>query len=568
MKKYHIIFLLALLILASSCENFFEPAPDGRLTDKEMLNSPSFIEGLLLKAYQALPNSYTFGIDVASDDAVSNQQNFNYTRMATGEWKSSFSPVSAWSNAYQQIFHVNLFLDMYEKVNFGRDPRVSQEENERKNSLHKKRLKGEAYGLRAWYQFELLQAHSGKTADGQLLGFPIITHVITIEDDWKLPRNTFAQCVQQIMEDIDTAIANLPPVYADIANDGIHNITMGARFENRMTGNAARALKSKVALLAASPAYSAESGVTWADAAEISGKLLLDLGAIYANGVRFYIEVKSREIIWNRAKQNIRSWEQNNFPPSLFGNGRINPSQSLVDAFPARDGYPIHLSPLYDPANPYANRDTRLGHYIIHDGASFKGQTIQTHLGADLNGINNLITSTRTGYYLKKFMLEAVNLTPGNLTSSDHTYVLLRMTEVILNFAEAANEAWGPEGDPLGLGFNAKDKIRELRQRAVITQPDAYLNSLTSTDDLRALIRNERRIELCFEGNRFWDIRRWMDTEKMTEPVYGVFINKSELPVQYNFQKVEDRIYAPYMVFGPIPFDETRKYDLKQNANW
>lgn len=570
MRKFNILFLIAGFVLVTSCESLYEAAPDGRLTDQEMLANPAFIEGLLLKAYQALPNQYTFGLDVASDDAVSNQQGLNYTRMATGEWKSSYSPVSTWNDAYEQIFHINKFLEMYEDVPFGLDPRVTAEENARKERLHKQRLKGEAHGLRAWYMTDLLQAHAGKAADGRLLGFPILTKTISIDDNWELPRNTFAECVQQIMADIDTAIANLPAAYADITGDGIYNITMGARFENRMTGTAARALKSKVALMAASPAYSSASDVTWADAAIISGNLLKDLGALYNNGVRFYMEIKNKEIIWNRAKQNIRTWEQNNYPPSLFGNGRINPSQSLVDAFPMRNGYPIgHASSTYDASNPYANRDTRFGHYILHDGAIFKSQSINTHIGADQNGINNLLTSTRTGYYLKKFMLESVTLTPGSLTSAEHTYVLLRMTEVLLNYAEAANEAWGPMGDNASLGFTAVTKMQELRQRAGITQPDNYLISISADkDEMRKLIHNERRIELSFEGSRFWDIRRWNSLNEMKAPINGMFIDKSALPFTYTIQKVEDRVYSDFMIYGPIPFNETRKYNLEQNAGW
>jgi len=396
----------------------------------------------------------------------------------------------------------------------------------------------------------------------------ILTEPITIEDNWKLPRNTLSECIQQIMADLDTAIANLPNVYADIAGDGIHNITMGAQFENRITGNAARALKSRVALLAASPAYAEASNITWADAATIAGNLLSNLGGLYPNGVRFFTEIKNKEIIWNNAKQNIRSWEQQNFPPSLFGNGRTNPSQSLVDAFPMQNGYPIgNPSGNYNPEEPYSNRDPRLGHYIIHNGASFKGQIINTFVGADQNGINNLVTSTRTGYYLKKFMMEGVKLDQPGAVSVERTYVLIRMTELLLNYAEAANEAWGAEGDPLGLGFTAKSKIQELRNRAGITQPDNYLLSL-DTEGLRALIRNERRIELCFEGFRFWDIRRWNSQADLNKSLSGVFIDNSSIPVVYNYQLVEERTYQPFMIYGPVPFNETLKYNLDQNAGW
>ncbi len=370
------------------------------------------------------------------------------------------------------------------------------------------------------------------------------------------------------MDDLDVAIANLPGVYEDGPND-IINKTSGFRFENRINGHSAKALKSRVALLAASPAFSGSNVISWAQAAEIAGDLLLDIGTLPITGKTFYLDTKHEENIWNRSQQNIRSWEQNNFPPSLFGSARTNPSQNLVDAFPMKNGYPLkHTLSGYDPDNPYYNRDTRLYDYIIYDGASFKSVVINTFSGAASNGINELETSTRTGYYLKKFMDPGVSLNPSNLVSRQHSYTLIRKTEILLNYAEAANEAWGPDEDPLDLGFTARSKIAELRVRAGITQPDEYLASITNQEEMRELICNERRIELCFEGFRFWDLRRWDLSELMNETVKGVFITKEGSDKMYEYKDVEVRRYSPYMIYPPIPYNETLKYDIIQNNGW
>jgi starch-binding outer membrane protein, SusD/RagB family len=567
MKKNINFILLVLILSFSACEDYLEPLPvGGQLDDEDLFANPSFAEGLLMKAYKDLPSNYTFETDIASDDAVTNVKGSPYKLMATGGWQATFNPISRWNDAYEKIFYINYFLENFESILWANDPTLSDAERERENNLHKKRAKGEAHGLRAWYQFQLLQNHAGFSNDGRLLGFVILKEPLELPDDWKLPRNTFSDCVDAIMEDLDIAIDNLPAVYKE-RSDGIENKTIGSRFENRMDGRAAMALKSRVALLAASPAYSAANVISWEQVAVISGDLLSELSPLYANGVEFYKEVRNDEIIWNLAQEQMRSWEINNFPPSLFGRGNTNPSQNLVDAFPMKNGYPINeQSSGFDPDDPYTNRDPRLSKYIIYNGAKLKNQPINTFVGAELDGINVLETSTRTGYYLKKFMSEGVNLQPGRESNATHTYTLLRATEVLLNFAEAANEAWGPDGDPQGYGFTARSKIEELRNRAGITQPDEYLASLDG-NGLRELIRNERRLELCFEDFRFWDLRRWKDTETISDDVNGVFINMENVP-DYTYTQVEERKYSPDMIYGPIPYEETKKYNIEQNKGW
>jgi hypothetical protein len=567
MKKYIEICLILLGMNLQSCEKFIEPKPDGRLSEDEVTSSPGFTEGLLLTAYYNLPADYDFAADITSDDAVTNEKGSAFREMATGNWKSSDNPLSRWQYSYEQIYYINKFLEIYQSVRWANDLQLSQEENDFKDALHKKRLKGEARALRAWYKWQLLQYHAGKTADGRLMGFPIIDRVLEPEDDWQLPRNTFAECVASIFTDLDTAIACLPAEWQD-GSDPYINATSGARFENRINGNAAWALKSRVALLAASPAFSDAGAVSWEEAATIAGDLLADLGDLYDKGTVFYKEKKNKEMIWNRAEILKNDWEVENFPPSLFGNGRTNPSQNLVDAFPMASGYPIsHDSSGYDPDNPYMNRDPRLYHYIIFNNADFKNTSISTYVGAEQDGIDNLQTSTRSGYYLKKLMSDKVVLTPGSPVDAVHNYTFLRMTEVLLNYCEAANEAWGPDGDPNGYG-SARDKIAELRARAGLT-PDDYLASITDQAEMRELIRNERRLELCFEGFRFWDIRRWDDQATMTAPVRGVYITlEADSSYTYSYSEIEKRIYSPEMIYGPIPYEETLKYNLEQNAGW
>ena len=578
MRKNTNIILLFIGLTFFSCEKFLEPKIDGTLSEGQVLNDPVYAEGILLRAYVLLPDDYNFGNDVASDDAVTNDLQSTYRRMATGEWKASFYPGQAWTSAYEQIYYTNKFLLIYNDVLWARDPRLSAEVNAFKNALYKKRMKGEAYGLRAYAKARLLQYHGGATESGELLGYPIVSPGLSSAGDWKLPRATFQESVNDIFRDCDSAIANLPLIWKDLLTtsgyppENVHLNTayQGVKYLNRINGSAVRAIKAQVALLAASPAFSASSGVTYADAATIAGSLLDTLGTLYNNSVTYYKEISNKEMIWHRARVSKRTWEQNNFPPSLYGYGRTNPSQNLVDAFPMSNGYPIsHASSGYNADNPYAGRDNRFREYIIYNNAIFKGATIGTYEGAAQNGINMGDYATRTGYYLKKFMLEGVSVNPGSPLSTNHTYTLLRMTELLLNYAEAANEAWGPTADPNGYGFSAKVKIGELRARAGIGGGDPYLASITTTEGLRDLIRNERRVSLCFEGFRFWDIRRWNDVVTMKAPVKSMHITQVDgVVTDYNVTDVEDREYTDHMIYGPVPYNETLKYNLIQNKGW
>ena len=165
-------------------------------------------------------------------------------------------------------------------------------------------------------------------------------------------------------------------------------------------------------------------------------------------------------------------------------------------------------------------------------------------------------------------MNEGVALTPGASVNTSHTSTLSRMTELYLAYAEAANEAWGPTGDPNGYGFTAYSVTRDIRIRAGITQPDNYLSSLTTTSGLRALIHNERRIELCFEGFRFWDIRRWNDLSTMKTAATAALITNTAGVYSYVYSNVEERNFADNMIYGPIPYAETVKYNLVQNKGW
>ena len=598
-KKYVFLPVLAVLFF-TSCQ-LFEPIDENYSTYDRVLNEPGWAEGILDAAYLKLPtNSYSFN-DVATDDAVSNDKASDYMRMATGAWSSTFNPMNQWSNCLSGIQAVNQFLTIVDSTKWR--PSIPEV-----NRLYIRRLTGEAYGLRALLKYHLLVTVAGEDASGQLLGIPITDAYLDINADFNIPRATFSASIQSIYDDINKSLDKLTmddykdlpadtkpedmPAGCDTVKVGNYNAVFGNYAMQRFSGRIAKALRAKVALLEASPAYSKDNNVLlWEKAARYSGVLLKSINGtagLDPNGHRWFLKanvdavnlapqspavpVDQPEMIWRNRKNPSRTLEAAHFPPSLYGNGRVNPTQNLVDAFPMANGYPITdiTNSKYYPNKPYTGRDPRLALYIIYNGSTFKSTTITTGLGGKENAKDSIPRSTRTGYYLKKLLVEQVNLNPTALSQENHYEVHFRYTDFFLMYAEAANEAWGPnvdKGDEKGVpfGFTALDVIRAIRKRAGIAQPDVYLNGITTKEDMRKLIHNERRLELCFEGFRFWDLRRWK--ENLNETAKGVEINRNG--TEYRYVDVEKRLYKDYMYSCPIPNAEINKFsNLVQNKGW
>jgi hypothetical protein len=251
-----------------------------------------------------------------------------------------------------------------------------------------------------------------------------------------------------------------------------------------------------------------------------------------------------------------------------------------------RNGLPISdPNSGYDPKNPYVNRDPRLDDDIIYNGTTFKKTVIITGTYPNENNetddnLLSISTSTRTGYYLKKLLRDDVSPLSSSLIEQQHIYPRIRYTEIFLAFAEAANDAWGPKGDETGLGFTAYDVIKLIRERAglgtdeyglKLSNGDAYLEECANDQTkMTNLIRNERRIELCFENKRFWDLRRWL--LPLDESIKGMKVERNEETgaLTYTIMDVEDRKFnSSYQCYGPIPKGEVLKWsNLVQNKGW
>lgn len=586
-----IIKFLILIPFFASCEDMFTPEIENIRSLDAMYAEPTYAQGILANAYILLPYSSSPDTDVATDDAVTNDNASSYLKMATGSWTSNFDPMSQWQARKNAIQYLNIFIDRVDEVVWAKDEKIRK--------MYNDRLKGEAFGLRALQMYYLIMAHGGWTADGRLLGVPIINEPEDMYSNFNVPRNTFQQCLDQIMTDANTALELLPLDFGDITdanipekykilgitNAGDYNRVNGNIMRGRLTGRIVDAIKSQAALLAASPAFSAGTNVSWANAADQAAVVLDKINGVSglaATGGTWYANTSEianltsganpAEILWRSDVSQSNSLETSNFPASLYGSGRVNPTQNLVDAFPAVNGYPItYASSAYNATNPYANRDPRLTKYILVDGGKQgSSNTVITTgtYGTNKDGLNKESgLSTRTGYYLMKLLRTDCNPDPQYNTQQKHYTARIRYTEIFLNYAEAANEAWGPTG--MGShSYSAYDVIKAIRVRAGITGGDAYLESIKNDKDkMRDLIRNERRIELCFENKRFWDLRRWK--ANLNETAKGMKIDKLDGILSYSPIDVEVRDYKDYMYYGPIPYGEVQKWNLlEQNMGW
>lgn len=557
--KKLVLFLLCAVPLVSCGDEMLSPYSPADLTEEEVWSHATYGEGVLGQAYINLNTEIELSMDYYTDNAIPRTQGAN--NLALGNWTLEGNPIGSWVIYYNSIRNLNMFLDNAYDLTY-------QVGEAQQDSLLRSHRIGEAFYLRGWYQWQLLQHYAGfAEGSNEALGFPILTDVPEEGIDINLTRNTYEEGVAQIAADLDSAIVRLPLRY-----DGSGSL-YGLSNRGRGSGLAALALKARVYLYAASPAYGDSNPQLWERAAEAAYEAIDASGGLtplapFGN----FNDFSNFDHIWIQPTYVGNGWENFVYPPSLFGFGDANPSQNLVDAFPAADGKPISESTLYDESIPYENRDPRFNRFIFFNGDQYNGTTIETFDGGSDAPGGLTQRGTRTGYYIKKFTSTNVSLSPSSQTTDIKFKVYLGRNELYLNFAEAANEAFGP--NDARYGYSASDVLGRVRERAGVTSDDGsyqddYLveQATMGSDSFRELVHNERRIELAFEGHRFWDIRRW--DYPLNHTIRGVQITRNDDEFIYQYRDVEDHVFQDHMRYVPLPYDETLLMsNLQQNRGW
>ncbi|MES2378852.1 MAG: RagB/SusD family nutrient uptake outer membrane protein [Bacteroidota bacterium] len=495
----------------------------------------------------------------STDESVHATRNSAAELWGTGQWAPS--PQNNWDTQIKTDYTgIRRTFEYTEDIN----PRihVGTAGTSEVKPADRDRYLGEALFIRALLNFELLKRYGG---------YPIVKTQLKAGDIINIPKSSYSECVDYISglcDQAQTLLTVTPPTPGDFG---------------RATKGAAMALKARLLLYAASPLNNTNNDVAkWkaaADAASVVIKTntysLLSAagGAGYAN---FFTTIAANpEIILSRLEVNSSNYERMNGLPSIStGLGGTCPSLNLVNDYEMANGTPFDWNNPTMAANPFTNRDPRFANSILYNGSTWMGVTSGTAAvetfqgGKDAEGIQY---ATRTGFYLRKFLTIGARFV-GTVGTGVHAFPIFRYGEVLLNYAEAMNEAYGPD-DPSTYGMSARQAMVLIRTRAGLTG-NLNVASATTQALMRDAIRHERRIELAFEEHRGFDLRRWKTAETvLNQPVMGLKIVKNAVgaptPFTYTFQQVENRVFQQKMYFYPFPQDElSRNPGLVQNPGW
>lgn len=549
MKSKNILCMLLVMVFAG-CDTL-DTKIDTLITQEQLDSDYSKLRDLGYAPYTFIRSGFS-RIDgniaaAMSDEAAYTQTASNVRLFNEGSWNQYNNPDNVYANSYKGIRAANFFLDY--SVNYKQQ--LAQNRDTLSDGGYQYRLsvreiewmRAEAHVLRAYFYFELIKRYGD---------VPLVKNVLSVEDDSDFSRTGVDEVVNYAVSEIDYALDSLQVDWksADSERDG------------RFTKGAAMALKSRMLLYAASPLHNPANDVSkWERAASAAYDVVqLNQYTLSSNYRTLFLESNSAtsgEIIMAYRIGASNGMERANYPIGTpGGNSGVTPSQNLVAAYEFK-GAP-------DPNNPYANRDPRLGYSVVVNNSTWNGRTMEIYSGGkdDPNNAN----ASRTGYYLKKFLLDNLFLTQDE--TRIRNWVMFRYAEILLNYAEAMNEAFGPDNNN-GYAMTAREAVNAVRRRAGVEMPAVIA---ADKDEMRERIKHERRIELAFEEHRFWDLLRWKDAElNLNRPLYGIRATKVGDRFDYEEFTVQQRIFdASKMYLYPIPYSEIARSNgmLTQNPNW
>jgi len=564
MKKYSIInyMAVALLAMATSCKkDFLTVNPTDRVSETAVLNDSSLFEDYVVARYigaklqdkegDGTNPGFGRGFEYAMWSSLTDESIYNNDDATWLIQRGLLAPENLgnagvlWGRSYRSIRECNFALNNLANVPM--------------SDGHKTMLKAELRFIRAFRYQDLIRNYGGIV----LMGDKVYNLSDDLQDAALFTRSS-------IKESIDYALAELTAAAADLPLDNGDTWKAG-----RATKGAALALKSRLALYAASPLYNAG---TWEDAAKAAQEVIaLNKYSLYQGGYgNLFLDANNSEAIFVRfytKNANHTHMEIANGPNSYGGWAGNSPLQNLVDDYEMMDGKAI-TDPAsgYNPQDPYKNRDPRFYATILYNGASYRGSTIETFVpgGKDSKDGPDNWNSSKTGYYLKKFMNDSYPLQNPWGNAGFQPWYYFRYAEVLLNFAEAANEAYGPDVTPSGASLTARAAVNLIRSRASVAMPDVQAG--LSKDAMRTAIRNERRVELAFEEHRFYDVRRWKIAD-VTEnaPAGGITITKNGSNYVYTTKVALDgRRFLTQHYWLPIPRTEIQASGnkIEQNPNY
>ena len=586
--------IAAVLVLGlTGCNGILDVSPRDQLSDDAVFADPNLAQAFVNDMYRGMGQ----GLYEIMLSSMADETHFIHVYQTDKVVQARITPSDRgalddnrfnhfdWSDNYTRIRQANTFLRRIDSTTF--------------DTAWKQRMKGEAYFLRAYFYHNLLRMYGG---------VPLITKVYGLNEDYKVARNTFKETVDFIVANADSAAALLPVSYS-------------AADVGRATKGAALALKARVLLYAASDLYNVnpsgqpETGYTGSQdrtalwrAAKDAAKAVMDLG-VYSlfrpapanaqeaakNYGDLFLQQTSEEVIMSRQFLTSRGWSDGgpfglfNGPNGYHNWGGNTPIQNLIDDYRMADGSKFDWSNPVHAAKPYANRDPRFYASILYDGAPWRTRPTD----AQKFEPNNMIETFRaltyvesgttkvaagldtregpiedwnggySGYYIRKFVDPTVD---HQFVVQQVPWIFFRYAEILLNYAEASIEL-----NELG---DAMTALNQIRRRAGMPEFSG-LDQATLRDESR----NERRVEMAFEEQRFFDVRRWMIAPQVFSKNAGginIYLD-GDSPTdrstwrnyRYQTYDVQQRAWNDKMYFMPIRLDELNRNNLlKQNPGY
>ena len=537
---YNYTFAILLTLFFTGCKEL-DLAPENSFTDLTYWTSEAKAQSVLNTAYsQMFSSEYFFYNEALSDNAYNGRGDTEgAASLASGIHDPSLGRIKdEWNFHYQGIKSCNILLENID--------RVTDMDEERRE-----RMKAEARFLRAFQHFQLMSWFGD---------VPLLERDINIEEAQILQRTPREQVLAFILDELESVAGILPA-----------NTEYTAEESGKITSGAAVALKARVLL------YESDWEGVVAECERLMNSAEFGTYGLHPSYEGLFLpenEYNSEDILSLQFVPQFRTWgEYFDFAP-LSAGARLNamaPTQELVDSYLMLNGSRIdEASSGFDENDPYSNRDPRLTYTVVYHRFEWKKAEGGTHTiyiepGSDPNedALDEYVpgsSSTTTGYYWRKYF-DPTHL-PG--LASGLNLMLIRYADVLLMYAEAQNEISTLSGNDWDL------TIRELRARAGFTDARALdFNAALSQDEIRTIIRNERRVELAMEGLRIFDIRRWRIAEDVLNGwAHGARFGPAE--IDNGYLRVDNRTFDPSKHYlWPVPRDERNlNPNLGQNPGW
>lgn len=564
-KLKYILFSAMCLVYMAGCVDL--DYTEVTTNDEDWIyKSPVYgLQRLVTSVYARVPNGYDrnyeggsgANLSAATDEAECALSNSSVHRFYNGGWSPNNPFPYTWENAYRAIAEANNFLEKRDKINLD-DYKNNNDYEAMRNKFAL--FEYEVRFLRAYFYFDLVRTYGD---------VPFTLKTLTNAEANVMERTPALDILDWIVEELDDIAEYLPITYTTELNPEV----------GRATRPMCLALKARTLLYKASPLFNTGNDASWwLEAAKANHDVIR-----YAEewGIRLnkYANIwgssngDGSEVIWAIKQGTSSNWETYNYPIGVEnGQGGMCPTQTLVDLYEYADGSGQTFGERYAKSEinvtveaPYDGLDARFAMTVVKNGDTWPNYNtvpIETFEG----GVNAapLLNATPTGYYLKKYCDGNVNISTNDATTSPHAWIMMRLGEFYLNYAEAMYMYYKDAENPGEWGLTANDAINALRDRDDVQMP----HWAGSSADWWNRYRRERFVELAFEEHRFWDVRRWKCGAELATVDNAEFVKNAGGEVilkRVRSQRGwEDKYY-----FFPIPFSEINKNPkLGQNPGW